>query len=253
MGWGTGNVGSGSGGLNFKIVGGTVEPANAKENTIWVNTDVPITSYSFSATEPTDFTEGMVWIHTGASSTTAFNALRKNAVQVYPNAASQHINGSWVSKDAMMYQNGNWLSWTFYLYDKGVFNKTAGNLVQKAISYNGANPGPITIEKRTGSVSIRPNGGTSGLAYFDNQIDLTPYETLCFYGRAEILASGGSPMCGIGVWDTSFQPVALLEGMRPDGLYTLDISAISGTHYIGIAVYGFTDYMECELKQLYLK
>ena len=30
------------GGLNFKIVGGTTEPTNPKENTVWINTDVDI-------------------------------------------------------------------------------------------------------------------------------------------------------------------------------------------------------------------
>ena len=38
--------------LNFKVVGGTTEPSNPKENTIWVNTDTAITSWDFSATEP---------------------------------------------------------------------------------------------------------------------------------------------------------------------------------------------------------
>lgn len=34
--------------LNFEVVGGTEEPSNPKENTIWVNTDTPITKYYFS-------------------------------------------------------------------------------------------------------------------------------------------------------------------------------------------------------------
>lgn len=46
-------AGSGSGeGLNFKVVGGTTQPASPKENTIWVNTDTEITSWDFSVTEP---------------------------------------------------------------------------------------------------------------------------------------------------------------------------------------------------------
>ena len=38
--------------LNFKVVGGTTEPASLKENTIWVNTDQKITSWHFGAEEP---------------------------------------------------------------------------------------------------------------------------------------------------------------------------------------------------------
>ena len=39
-------------GLNFEIVGGTAEPSNPEENTIWVNTDTNITGWEFSANEP---------------------------------------------------------------------------------------------------------------------------------------------------------------------------------------------------------
>lgn len=44
--------GGGSNSLNFKVVGGTTAPVNPKENTIWVNTDVKITSWHFGAEEP---------------------------------------------------------------------------------------------------------------------------------------------------------------------------------------------------------
>lgn len=52
MGWGTGNLGGGSGGLNLKVVGGTTEPTNPKENMIWVNTDTEITEWVFAAENP---------------------------------------------------------------------------------------------------------------------------------------------------------------------------------------------------------
>ena len=90
MGWGSGNIGGcGSGGLNFKVVGGTSQPTNPKENTIWVNTSTTITGYVFSAAEPAAPEEGMVWITTGTSSTVEFNALKKNGIQVYPISAKQ--------------------------------------------------------------------------------------------------------------------------------------------------------------------
>lgn len=52
MGWGTGNLGGGSGGgLNFKVVGNP-QPSTAKENTIWVNTDEDITEWVFAPENP---------------------------------------------------------------------------------------------------------------------------------------------------------------------------------------------------------
>lgn len=38
--------------LNFEVVGGTTQPSNPKENTIWVNTSTDISSWSFSPTYP---------------------------------------------------------------------------------------------------------------------------------------------------------------------------------------------------------
>ena len=79
--------------LNFKVVGGTEQPANPKENMIWVNTDQKITGWVFSAEQPTEPAEGMVWIATPSPNTIAFNALKKNTVMVYPNAATQYVSG----------------------------------------------------------------------------------------------------------------------------------------------------------------
>ena len=51
--------GGGIAGLNFKVVGGTTQPTNPKENTIWVNTNTDITSWVFSAGQPESPTEGL--------------------------------------------------------------------------------------------------------------------------------------------------------------------------------------------------
>lgn len=44
--------GTGGAPLNFKVVGGTDQPANPSENTIWVNTDQKINGWYFGADEP---------------------------------------------------------------------------------------------------------------------------------------------------------------------------------------------------------
>lgn len=58
-----GNGGS-SAGLNFKVVGGTVQPNNPSENTIWVNTENEITGWYFSIDDP--FTIGEIVEEQGA-------------------------------------------------------------------------------------------------------------------------------------------------------------------------------------------
>jgi hypothetical protein len=111
---------SGGGGtaLNFRVVGGTTAPSNHKENMIWVNTSTTISSWVFSATQPTAAT-GKVWITTGTSSTVEFNALKKNGIQVYPIAAKQYVSGAWVEKEAKSYQGSAWVEWIRYLYIYG--------------------------------------------------------------------------------------------------------------------------------------
>ena len=113
--------------LNFKIVGGTAEPASPKENTIWINTDQKITSWIFSATEPEDPVEGMVWISVGTDSTVAFSATKKNPVMVYPLSAKQYISGVWVDVVAKSYQGGKWVDWAIMdIIVDGIINEEIG-------------------------------------------------------------------------------------------------------------------------------
>lgn len=108
-----GNGGGGGNALAFRVLGGTSAPSSPKENDIWVNTSTAITSYVFSATQPTG-SSGMVWISVGTSSTVEFNALKKNGIQVYPIAAKQYVSGKWTDKTAKIYQGGAWKEWITY-------------------------------------------------------------------------------------------------------------------------------------------
>ena len=105
------NMSGGGGGtaLNFKVVGGTEQPENPSENTIWVNTDVDIIGWVFSAlADEPDTEEGLLWITIGVASSVKFNALNKNTVNVYPVKAKQAVDGAWVEKDAMIFYQDAW-------------------------------------------------------------------------------------------------------------------------------------------------
>ena len=114
------NIGSSGGGapLNFKVVGNP-QPANPKENTIWVDTDVPIGAWYFSATQPEGLAEGDVWFPTGVSSVAEFNALKKSGIMVYPISAKQYADGSLVDKPSKIYQNNEWVDLKNYLFHYG--------------------------------------------------------------------------------------------------------------------------------------
>lgn len=126
MGWGTGNIGGGSGGLNFKVVSYVSEEdlmaATPKENTIGVITTTAISGWTFSADEPERLADGMVWFFVGTSSQVAFSATKKNPIMVYPISAKQYVSGTWVDVTCKSYQNGAWEDWwNGEIYDSGVF------------------------------------------------------------------------------------------------------------------------------------
>lgn len=108
--------------LNFKIVAYATEEelitAQPKENTIGVITNVPITGYKFSATEPEDMIEGEVWIKTGVDSDVAFDIVE--GIKTYPLFVKQYVSDIWVEKTAKTYQGGEWVDWwNGELFDNG--------------------------------------------------------------------------------------------------------------------------------------
>lgn len=112
--------GGGSGGAELVIVGGTTSPAKANHNTIWIYTDVEITSNVLSATEPESHVNGMVWVIIGDSGDIKVaSPVGGDWITVYPISAKQYISGAWVDKTAKSYQNGEWVDWIRYLWKEG--------------------------------------------------------------------------------------------------------------------------------------
>lgn len=233
------NAGGGSGGgLNFKVVGGTTAPTSPKKNTIWINTDEPITSWAFSTTEPENPVEGMVWIITGTTSTVEFNALKKNSLQVYPLEAKQYVGGAWVAKVAMTYQGGEWISWIRYLYAYGdecedltggweslPYISTSSESTRKA----------LTLEKNKTSITASNNASYGGSVWSGNAIDLTDVETLSINVTE---ATNVSDKMTFGIhktkgnytaWDAS---VVILD----TGEYSVDVSEMSGSFYVVFSI-----------------
>ena len=105
------NVGGGGGGLNFSVKAYASEsslPSSASENTIAVITETAITGWVADVKEPESPVDGIVWIKVGTESGVSFNALRKNALAIYPVSVLQYANGEFANMDAFIYQNGAW-------------------------------------------------------------------------------------------------------------------------------------------------
>ncbi len=212
------SVVDGAGGVNFKVVGGVTLPSDPIENTIWVNTEAKITDWMFSSEQPQEASEGLVWIKTDLSSAVAFNALKKNGIQVYPVRAKQYVSSAWVDKTAKSYQSGAWVDWWDGSLSDSDFN-------------NGL--GPFSTRYIEGQSS------TFGLTATNKMINLTGYSTITFDAdsTADInklfvttvqsgsvtVASGGDP---------EKNAVATWSERKAGGTKTLDISGISGKYYL---------------------
>ncbi len=246
-------AGGGGASLNFKVVGGTTEPASPKENTIWVNTDAEITSWIFSAAEPEQAAEGMVWITTGASSPVEFNALKKNGIAVYPLSAKQYVDGAQVDKPIKIYQNGAWGDTGIYLVQSGVdvTSRTGGwqdATWGQAVS-DWVYPTPTFGD---GAMSISFSGGKLGCwgKSTINGIDLTDITSIAI--TCDATAKGNSystsGMCSyinmhVGKAPNS-APAARLEIVSKgsnSGTFTLDVSSLTGEYYIGFFAHHWVD------------
>ena len=176
---------SGSGGteLNFEVIGSEKEPEK-KENTIWINTSIPINGYVFQAEWPDSADSGAVWIQVGNESSVKFSALSDNTLWIYPLSAMQFINGDWKTVEAKTYIEGEWKDWITYLYKNGVSSPALsegwtntpelsnGNLVLTAVNaYGSQRQAEIHTNNtinltgfKTLSISCQKGGGAAATA-----------------------------------------------------------------------------------------
>ena len=238
----TGGSGGGGGGLNFRVIGGTSAPTNPKENDIWVNTNVDITSYVFCKTEPTGY-EGMVWIYTGASSPVSFNALKKNDITVYPLSAYQNINGAWLKKESESYQNGKWVDWFTWFYNRGnEFSDVTGGWVCRS------NGGIVNSEKRADglySLQTSASGAYVSNWYSQKKVNVTGLSVLhakCIstrnngYFRLGLLNNNTSTDITFTYGHGGAGGVSTVVGTEVQHSY--DISNVTGEYYIKLNYQG---------------
>ena len=220
--------------LNFKVVGGTIQPTSPSENTIWVNTSTTITSWVFSATQPARAT-GRVWISVGASSPVAFNALKKNNITVYPISAKQYVSDKWIDKTAKSYQGGKWVDWwNGHLYEYGNLHEqitdgwTSSNY--RALNYQ------VQSTFNADNIQIC---GTNGVAVGGvgtvNKIDLSSYTKLKLLYSADYVGTANLSVLTNQSDDIVNAPLATAN-ITKGSLQTavLDITAIT-EGYVAVA------------------
>lgn len=230
--------------LNFRVVGGTAQPTDPRENDIWVNTDTRITEWIFSATKTENPTEGMVWFATGVTSGAAFNAVRKNGIVLYPVEAQQYVGGAWMKVTAQSYQNGAWRDWwAGELYTPGnEFEEVTGGwtaLALKQTSTGNASEPTIT-RGEDGLVMTNSNTNYSGgIVHTARKIEISGRSRLVFTGVSNVPQKDRAALT---VWSDigSLQTdnvIASVALPTSEGTAALDISALNGSYYVGFALY----------------
>lgn len=241
--------GSGGAGVNFKIVGGTTQPTTTRENTIWVNTDTAISGWAFSASAPAEPVEGMVWLTVGTSSSVAFNALKKNELQVYPISAMQYTGSGWAGKTAKSYINNKWVDWwNGELYKSG---KEFGGWAYVPMALNTSNNGTNepTVDKGATSMKITQAAYRKSCAYvYNDEVDLTAFDTLNFDGVLSTTMTNFTDAACLCIWTSlgtyvTDNRVAYIN-FKTASPKNIDVTALTGKHRIGFFLFSSDTYAE---------
>ena len=237
MGYGFKHGAGGGSELAFRVLSGTAAPTSPKENDIWVNTDTEITGWHFCANEPNVRVSGTVWIQTGASSPVAFNAVKKNGLMVYPLSAKQYIGGSWVVKEASIYQSGEWVQFSsywdgYYFKDGDQYEEITGGWSSEGWDNSGtANIGETLI--------VSANGNATGRMGIANPVDLTNVNTLWYDSpNGNNGASNSGYLCIADAKTYGSGNRVASTTIRNAGTGSIDVSNLSGEHYLYLYAMG---------------
>lgn len=205
---------------------------------IWVKSGTKLTNAVFKpqlekGSTATSFVKGdasgQVWIQTGTSAPTSFNALKKNGLTVYPNGCKQYVSGAWVSKTAKTYQSGAWKDWVLYLIKNGDCTEVTGGWTAKHGITDGS------------SFKVDTNGLYWSQAYYkdgcwstithNSLIDFSVFKSFNFY-----LASLGGvnrETRKVKIKSTTGTYLAEMEFENAAGKwYSLDLSAVNIKGYV---------------------
>ena len=227
----------------LKIVGNP-RPSSPKENTVWCNTDVEITGYYLSATQPENLVQGNIWIKISDSSKVEIGTpLGNDYITIKLDSVSQYVNGAWVDVEAMSYQDGKWVAWVSYLYKPGMTDVLTPIAWAAVSGQIGVAP-VVTYKEDCVEIKLTGGGGSNGVAYFDKQ-DLSQFSRVHVSLNIEPtftdsgIESGISGNCfniweavGTGYYEKKYVARHPLVAGQND--FDIPLDSVDGEYYMGI-------------------
>lgn len=242
-------------GMNLHVVGGTTQPTDAKENTIWVNTSVDIGKWTVSLEAPESPAIGDVWIEFNAEGGNELDIGDANSVIIVYRGVYQYTSDGWILQDANVDSGSGFeeIDSDYFLYklNKG-FTVEFGSWSQQSAT-------PVindTTLAITGTQSYSDN--TDALLYTLTPVDVSGWNTLEIVLEIGSLDQGGN-YTTFGLCETvnttsknqtwaKSKNVGSVTANETVSCY-LDVSELSGDYYFAIGGFG----LYYNVKQIYLR
>lgn len=246
MGYGFKAAAGGGSNLNFSVKTYASEEAllaaAPKENTIGVVTDTAVPKWGFYASEPEVPAEGEIFFTVATESAGSFNALKKNALTVYPTLCQQSVSGEWVRKAAYIYKDGAWVQfstlWNGELFEQGNVHAD----ITGGWAYTNKSNSEVIMTNADTDTIIECNSGSDAATrkfYSLGTFDFTEWNTLtavmdhCVFN--ENIRFGVSTIKAAVEGSGSWPKIIYLKAT---GTYNIDVSTLSGSYYISSYAYG---------------
>lgn len=211
---------------------------------------------------PEDTPNGAVWFKTQETSQAPINIIKENELYIYPSDCYQYINNELVQLEAKTYQYRGWQGWVRYLYNKGNTYEsvtggwTTGKKGWDSEAVSGLAP-TLTFEDEYLSIYHKATNYGGGYARLTNMINLTNYSTLVLEGS--FIANRTTNRLFIWTAMGTYLPSSAaayvnLSTLMDINKIELDISSLSGEHYIGFGMYSVSGtYADIQISRMYLR
>lgn len=249
------NAGGGDGAWRITTVyGGVAPPSNPKEYDIYIRSTTPLATGeitpSVQSKPPWDSPEGTWYVGlqpggiNGNQCPLALNRRNSHSITGGPAQTWQRSNGQWWPMNAWMWFKNQWVqfswSWNGELFYQGnqYTEHTGGwtGMVRNPnVSTNVADPANPNLFSDA-------NADPVGTALFRtvNKVDMTNYRTLKWTGWGFGSNSGGQYEAHCTVHNNPSTDNGVISDVtfQAESTYSMDISGISGAHYITFRAWG---------------